>query len=470
MVSVYKYAKYVSVAVTVVRGGTINRRRISTKAEQELEAMDNLSNMSTMVPDRNSSSYMSPLSGPGFVVFNMVLLVVVVLPMVVLNGVVLLALLLETSTARVVRLALGSILVLETSTARVVRLALGSILVLETSTARVVRLALGSILVLETSTARVVRLALGSILVLETSTARVVRLALGSILVLETSTAWVVRLALGSILVSYLTVALGLVMYHISGVVFNLAPVDNLSSIPCTITVFLIAFGSTARLVFMAKFAVTVYTVVKHSFAAKRRAGYIALVIIAILWAVSFLGSTPIFSEVVARSLYVSCLSCGPVPTSVAAYIYAAFYVFVFGVASFIMRIVFLIVTVCYVKQRTVPGNRENALGMTTFGFFLMLCNALNIIAQILPQLLAAIIVSPSVVSVEEYEVIAFEEGIYAVYALLALSLIPTPICMLILVSRLRQKLTSLFCCRKQEVDTSQSAGTMDTKEPSTQL
>ena len=357
-----------SVAVTVVRGGTINRRRISTKAEQELEAMDNLSNMSTMMPDRNSSSYVSRLSGPGFVVFNMVLLVVVVLPVVVLNGTILLALLLETSTARVVRLALGSILV------------------------------------------------------------------------------------------SCLIVALGLAMYHISGVVFNLAPVDNLSSIPCTITVFLIAFGSAARLVFM------------HSFAAKRRAVYIALVIIAILWAVSFLGLTPIFSEVVARSLYVSCLSCGPVPTSVAAYIYVAFYVIVFGVASFIMRIVFLIMTVCYVKQRTVPGNRENALGMTKFGFFLMLCNALNIIAQMLPQLLAALIVSPSAVSMEGYEVIAFEEGIYPVYALLALSLIPTPICMLIFVSRLRQKLTSLFCCRKQEVDTSQSAGTMDTKESPTQL
>ena len=369
---------YVSVAVTVVREGTINRRRISTKVE--LEAMDNLSNMSTMVPDRNTSTYVSPLSGPGFVVFNIVLLVVVVLPVVVLNGMILLALLLETSTARVVRLALGSILV------------------------------------------------------------------------------------------SCLIVALGLAMYHISGIILNLAPVDNPSSIPCTITVFLIAFGSAARLVFMATFAVTVYTVIKHSFAVKRRAGYIALVIIALLWAVSFLGSSPILSEVVTRSFYVDSLSCGPVPTSVASYIYVAFYVFVFGVVSFIMTIVFLIVTVCYVKQRTDLGNRENALGIIKFGFFLMLSNALNIIAQILPQLLAALIVPPSAVSVEEYEVIAFEEGIYAAYALFALSLIPTPICMLIFFSRLRQKLTSLFYCCKQEVDTSQSAGTMDTKESSTRL
>ena len=86
----------------------------------------------------------------------------------------------------------------------------------------------------------------------------------------------------------------------------------------------------------------TMPTVIKHSYAAKRRAGNIALVIIAILWALSFLGSIPIFSEVVARNLYVGRLSCGPIPTSVISYIYVAFYVFVFGVASFIMIIVFL--------------------------------------------------------------------------------------------------------------------------------
>ena len=55
--------------------------------------------------------YVSPLSGPGFVVFNVLLLLVVVLPVAVLNGVILVALFLEPSTAKVVRLVLGSILV-----------------------------------------------------------------------------------------------------------------------------------------------------------------------------------------------------------------------------------------------------------------------------------------------------------------------------------------------------------------------
>ena len=334
--------------------------------------MDNISNIST---------YVSPLSGPGFVIFNVVMLLLVVLPVVVLNGIILVVLLQETSTAKVVRLALGTILV------------------------------------------------------------------------------------------SGLVVALGLAMYHISGIILNLAPVDNPPSIPCTITVFLLGFGGAARLVFMATFAVTVYMVIKYTSGTKPKATCIALVVVALLWGATFLGSTPLFSEAVVRSLYVDSLSCGPIPSSVASYIYVAFYIFVFGMVSFIMTIVFLIVTVCYVKQRTVPGNRENALGMIKFGFFLMLGNALNIIAQIVPQLLSLLIVPPSAVTVEEYEVIAFEEGIYVAYVLFGLSLIPTPICMLIFFSRLRQKLTSwFFCCHKQDVVTSQGAATMDTKESSTRL
>ena len=313
--------------------------------------MDNHSNIST---------YVSPLSGPGFVVFNVVLLVMVVLPVVILNGVILVALLLETSTAKVVRLALGSILV------------------------------------------------------------------------------------------SCLIVALGLIMYHLSGIILNLAPADNPSNIPCTITVFLLDFGGAARSVFMATFAVTVYTVIKHSFVTQHKAMYVSLIIIAVLWALSFLGSAPHFSEVVTRSLYVDRLSCGPIPTSAASYIYLAFYVLVFGVVSFIVKIVFLAVSVCYVEHRTLSDNRENALTIIHFGFFLMLSNTLNIVAQTFPQLMVLLIVVPSAVTPEEYEVIAFEERIYVAYAVISLFLIPTPICMLIFFNRSRPKDASLTTAEQE--------------------
>ena len=55
--------------------------------------------------------YVSPLSGPGFVVFNVVMLLAVVLLVIAANTVILVALVLESSTVKVVRLVLGGILV-----------------------------------------------------------------------------------------------------------------------------------------------------------------------------------------------------------------------------------------------------------------------------------------------------------------------------------------------------------------------
>ena len=329
--------------------------------------------------DNTTSNYTSPLSGPEFVVFNVILLVGVVLPVAVLNVVLLVAVILESSTAKIIRLIMGSILV------------------------------------------------------------------------------------------SCLIVALGLVMYHISGLVLNLAPVDNLSDISCTIILFVLVFGSAGRLVFMAAFAVTVYLVVKYRNATKRRALYLSIVAVVILWGITFVGNSPVFSDVVVFNHFVDRLSCGPIPTGVATYVYASLYIITFGVVAFIMTIVFLIMTVLYVRQRTVPGNRESTHGMIKFGFFLMLGNSLNVLVQILPSLLAVLIVPPSSVDADRF--VAFAEGIYVSYTLFSLSLIPTPICMLIFFSRLRQKVASWFCCsRKKEMVTSQGVDTVDTKVLSTHL
>ena len=174
--------------------------------------------------------------------------------------------------------------------------------------------------------------------------------------ILESSTAKIIRLIMGSILVSCLIVALGLVMYHISGLVLNLSPVDNLSDISCTIIVFILGFGSAGRLVFMAAFAVTAYMVVKYDKATKRRALYLSIVAVVILWGISFVGNSPVFSKVVVFNHFVDRLSCGPIPTGVATYVYASLYIITFGVVAFIMTIVFLIVTMLCVRQTTVPA------------------------------------------------------------------------------------------------------------------
>ena len=307
--------------------------------------MDNHSNIST---------YVSPLSGPGFVVFNMVLLVMVVLPVVILNGVILVALLLETSTAKVVRLALGSILV------------------------------------------------------------------------------------------SCLIVALGLIMYHISGIILNLAPVDNPSNIPCKIIVFLLGFGGAARLVFMATFAAIVCMVVKYRKATTLQvlAGVIAVSVV--LWMTLFLVNTPLLSGDIVQSSYTDSLSCGPKPINLSSYIFVGLYGLFFGLGSFSVTIIFLIITLCFIKRHTI-SDKEVKKAMLKFGFFLLIGNGINFLGSTVPPAIAAFIVPPERVSIEG-QYTAFTEGIYIAYIMFNISLIPTPILIPIYFKPIRKKLCHWLC------------------------
>ena len=309
------------------------------------------------VPDNlsNISTYVSPLSGPGFVAFNIVLLVMVVLPVVVLNGIILVALVLETSTARVVRLALGSILV------------------------------------------------------------------------------------------SCLIVALGLIMYHLSGIILNLAPADNPSNIPCTITVFLLGIGGAARLVFMATFAVTVYMVVKYRKATSLHVLAAIIAVSVILFIASFLGNSPLLSGDIVQSGYADSLSCGPRPINISSYIFVGLYGLFFGLGSFSVTIIFLVITVCFIKRHTI-SDKDVKKAMLKFGFFLLIGNGINFLGSTVPPAIAAFIVPPERVSIKEQDT-AFAEVIYIAYMMFNISLIPTPILIPIYFKPIREKLHHWLCC-----------------------
>ena len=279
-------------------------------------------------------------------------------------------------------------------------------------------------------------------------------------LVLETLTARVVRLVLGSILVSCLIVALGLIMYHISGIILNLAPADNPSNIPCTITAFLLGFGGAARLVFMATFAVTVYMVVRYHKDTTRKKTVCFAIIVLLVWSITFAAVVPMaFSSVVATH-YSDKISCGTRPINLNSYIFATAYALTFGIGCFTVTTVTLITTVCYIRNRTITdGTVKKA--MVKFGFFLLLGNTINIIGIIVPIIMATLVTSSEVVTDTEenqksYEYRPFTEGVYVAYTLMNLSLIPTPVLILCHFSRLRKKVKSwlCFCCGDHGIHT----------------
>ena len=301
----------------------------------------------------NSSLYISPQSGPGFVAFNIVMLLAVVLPVIAANTIILVALVLESSTVKVVHLVLGSILV------------------------------------------------------------------------------------------SCLLSALGLAMYHISGIILNNSSVNNPPKLPCTITVFLINFGVVARRVFMATFAVIVY-IIKSGKDTKKHTFVAVLTAVVTLWVLAFLGTSPLFSQDIVRTKYADSLSCGPQPIKVYSYIFIGLYLLFFGLVPLSVTIVLLVITSCFIKYHSFTDIQAKT-AMVKFGFFLLLGNGINFLGQLVTVI--AIYINPTSSSDREMIPRDARGRIYTVYTLLNVSLIPTPILISIYFKPIRKRLHHWLCC-----------------------
>ena len=308
----------------------------------------------------NNSQYVSPLRGPGFLVFNVVMLLAVVLPVIAANTVLLVALVLESSTVKVVRLVLGSILV------------------------------------------------------------------------------------------SCLLAALGLAMYHISGIILNLLQMGNPPTVPCTITLFLISFGGAARLEFAAAFAITVY-IVKSGRDTKKHAVVLVFLTVVTLWMLAFIGASPLLSQNIVHIKYADSVSCGPEPISIFSYIFVGLYGLLFGLVPLSLTIMFLVITVCFIKHHS-HINIQAKTAMVKFAFFLLFGNGINLLGQFVPSLIATLIIPPNI-AIERPKgtlTIAGKELIYTAYTLLNLALIPTPILITIYFKPIRKRLCHWLCCCMQ--------------------
>ena len=251
------------------------------------------------------------------------------------------------------------------------------------------------------------------------------------VLALESSIAKAIRLVLGSIIVACILTALGLAMYHIAGIILNRSPVNNPPTTPCTITVFLIAFGGAARLVFVSAFAVVVCIIVKRGESTRLTSLVAIIPAVAVLWVFCFLGTSPPLSQVVVHTAYWRRISCGMLPMEVHSYIFTILYVLVFGLAAVLVTVVLLVI-ICFIKWSTLShATLENTL--VKFSFFLLLCDGVSIVGQIVPILIDALPTS--------------EVLIYTAYTILDLFLIPTPISVPIFFKPIRKRLWGWLCC-----------------------
>ena len=254
----------------------------------------------------------------------------------------------------------------------------------------------------------------------------VVNLFIVVFIALDKTTAKHMRLVLGNIPVACIIVALGLSLYHLTGMYMNISRETPPTVVLCSFIFFLVAFGGVARLLSMATFAGMIFTTVRCYENTPRKNLVIFIILVVILWICAFLGTIPLLSDEVLYTSYGDNVSCSPIPAGVGSYVYVSLYCFVFGICTFIVTIVLLTLTVCYIRRNSIKANTLNK-AMLKLGFFLLIGNFINIIGQVVPPLMAAFSVP-----VEETETGNFSRplpaGIYSAYAMLNLSLVPPPV------------------------------------------
>lgn len=259
-------------------------------------------------------------------------------------------------------------------------------------------------------------------------------------LLVDRSTVGTVRLVLCNIPAACLMVGITAFVYDIAGVALAFTDIGSPERIIqfCRASLFFIGTGGAARFLFLAAFSVTVYYIVKFHMVnkeeANRRAFIGFAVAVVVLWVMAILGGTPVMFDTIVSN------SCRY--TAFGGSINVALFVFIFGIGGFATSITFLLLTVFYIRKHSISGaDAPFKKALVKLGFFLLIGNVINFIGQIVPPIIGAAVNEGGDTS--SVSLIA----IYFALILIDLSLIPTPILLIIYFKPVRMHLKKWLCC-----------------------
>ena len=284
-------------------------------------------------------------------------------------------------------------------------------------------------------------------------------------LLLQSSLLPTVRLVLGALTVAGLLNAFGLIMQRLGGIILasTLLPSPNLGM--CRFILWIILAGAASRLTFLALFAISVLVIVvampKH--AKPIVFGAVFTTTFLVVCAVCALAFAPSLTDV----QYASGVSCGPLSVGTPTIAFVIFYLIVFGFVPLCVTAVIPIIVLCYIKKNTITDDVKIKKAMARFTLFLLIGNVFNFIGILLPAAIAAQRTTSS---------ISTNGGVveYLPYAFMSLSLLPTPILMLIFFKAVRDGIRRFFCCccptEKVDTDPSRIASVSKERSKETEL
>ena len=247
-----------------------------------------------------------------------------------------------------------------------------------------------------------------------------------------------IRLILSNITIASEVVIVGIAIILFQNVILSGWRHLSSSLFVCRLTYVTLTSGAAARLMYMATFAITVYVLVRHGPAKLHfRLLFPAGIL---LWFFAIIPNTALFSTDVLEVEFHDGSDCAPHGKNVTTPLYTFTYIVVYGLCSFTLGVIFPILAISHIRRNTISGDTKVLKRMIKFALFLLLGNSMNFIGTSFPILFATF--APSG---EEYYTLEkafnYAEGIF-----LMLSLIPTPIILLIFFQPVRYRLKRILC------------------------
>ena len=256
----------------------------------------------------------------------------------------------------------------------------------------------------------------------------------------EKSIVGTLRLVLVNIITAGQVVIVGLMMIFSSVVIITgcWCPELRPSDFACRLMIWIIVSGGAARLMYMTTFAISVYVVVRYG--AKKMKIRVVIVAVVGVWVGVLLPNTAIFSPDVALINFHDNSTCAAHGTGYKTYIYAFGYMSIYGLLGFAVSVLCAIATVWYIRHNTISGDITLVKAMMKFALFLVLGNVINFIGQTSPLLFGAFAPAGKDWYILE-KIFNYVEGVFVL-----LSLIPTPVFILIFFRPVRQRMRQMLC------------------------
>ena len=271
--------------------------------------------------------------------------------------------------------------------------------------------------------------------------ATVINVLLLASIITEKTIPKTIRLVLTNIVIACEVVIVGLMAIFLSAVILSGLQHLSPSGFSCRFILSIISGGSAARLLSMATFATILYILVHHG-AAKIK--FIPTVIaVVLLWVFSIGPNFVLLSPAVEGIAFPDGDDCAAYGVGAGTYVYTFSFILVYGLGSFILSILFPLLSLRYVMKNTISGDTKLQKAMIKFSIFLLIGNTMSFIGICVPLLFITFVPLPP--TSPEFEQLAknfnLVEG-----AFLLLSLIPPPIIILVFFKPIRHRLKGIIC------------------------